>query len=440
MSSQAPEKAARFSAKHQLGSWSRKQGAASPVTQFSIPSIPSDVVIGKGLVLARVRGSELNLNGSVTTVDGITLQAGDVVFCPTQIDPVDNGLWVVQPDGAPWVRLSGGLEDWIVVVVRGGTAHGGTVWRSTTDITAVVGTDELYWEELVPMQYMLDHQTTTATTTVYGHVKIDGVTIGINGSGQLVAGLTGTGVANKIVKWSGASTLGYSNAISVGTGGGELAIDTSAMDALYLLQQGNHHGLKIVRNGAGAATAETVRIEAQDTTDGTTALLVTKAGPGNAFGPVHLAHGVVMNPISTGNTTNALVTMTEVELQSNFTPAAGFGVRQNVLLASSTTNRRLGAAQTVEWVTATDASRKARWKLLVSDTAERTAMIAEADGTAVKIGFFGSAAVVKPTALTAIDNSTVDTTYGTQERDVITNTRTRLSELETRLKNLGLLS
>lgn len=42
-------------------------------------------------------------------------------------------------------------------------------------------------------------------------------------------------------------------------------------------------------------------------------------------------------------------------------------------------------------------------------------------------------------ALTAADGSTVDATYGTQERDVIQNLVTRQAELETALQNLGLL-
>ena len=57
-----------------------------------------------------------------------------------------------------------------------------------------------------------------------------------------------------------------------------------------------------------------------------------------------------------------------------------------------------------------------------------------------KIGFYGVAAVARAAALTAKDTSTVDATYGTQERDVINNNRTRIGEIETALKNIGILT
>ena len=56
------------------------------------------------------------------------------------------------------------------------------------------------------------------------------------------------------------------------------------------------------------------------------------------------------------------------------------------------------------------------------------------------IGFFGVTPVGQPSSLTAANSSTVDSTYGTEERDVIQNLRTRVNELETKLQNLGLLA
>lgn len=43
-------------------------------------------------------------------------------------------------------------------------------------------------------------------------------------------------------------------------------------------------------------------------------------------------------------------------------------------------------------------------------------------------------------ALTAADGSTVDDTYGTEERDVIQNNVTRIAEIETALTNHGLIA
>lgn len=60
-------------------------------------------------------------------------------------------------------------------------------------------------------------------------------------------------------------------------------------------------------------------------------------------------------------------------------------------------------------------------------------------GTA-RIGFLGATPVIRQAALTAADATAVDATYGAEEAAVITNMRTRLGELETKLKAYGLLA
>ena len=57
-----------------------------------------------------------------------------------------------------------------------------------------------------------------------------------------------------------------------------------------------------------------------------------------------------------------------------------------------------------------------------------------------KVGFYGTAPATKPTALTAATAETIDTTYGEQEKKTIENLRTRVNQLEEKLKSLGLLS
>jgi hypothetical protein len=42
-------------------------------------------------------------------------------------------------------------------------------------------------------------------------------------------------------------------------------------------------------------------------------------------------------------------------------------------------------------------------------------------------------------SLTAVDGATVDATYGAQEQGVINNTRTRVTEIENALRNVGIL-
>ena len=60
--------------------------------------------------------------------------------------------------------------------------------------------------------------------------------------------------------------------------------------------------------------------------------------------------------------------------------------------------------------------------------------------TTQKIGFLNATPVARQAALTAKNTGTVDTTYGADERDVIENNRTRISELEDVLQAFGFLT
>ena len=104
------------------------------------------------------------------------------------------------------------------------------------------------------------------------------------------------------------------------------------------------------------------------------------------------------------------------------------------------TNRML-AAWSASFVDSAAASFKTRGTLLANDfNGEREAFRFEGDGSQPLIGFFGGTAVAKQSALTAKDASTVDSTYGAEERDVIKNNRTRIEEIEARLQNYNLVA
>lgn len=60
--------------------------------------------------------------------------------------------------------------------------------------------------------------------------------------------------------------------------------------------------------------------------------------------------------------------------------------------------------------------------------------------TTQRLGFYGSAPVVKPAALTAANVNAIDATYDAVEQAVLDNVRTRLNELVSRLQGLGLIS
>lgn len=123
------------------------------------------------------------------------------------------------------------------------------------------------------------------------------------------------------------------------------------------------------------------------------------------------------------------------------TAAAGLGINQRFAIEDAGgTVRSAGVIQCV----LTDATAGA-WKSQLGlygydSSAARLGIVIGGNGSATVIGFFGATPVVKPTALTATNASTVDSTYGAEEAAVINNTRTRVNELETKLQALGLLS
>ena len=69
-------------------------------------------------------------------------------------------------------------------------------------------------------------------------------------------------------------------------------------------------------------------------------------------------------------------------------------------------------------------------------------------GTGTKIGtatnqkfaFYNKTPIVQPTALTGEDATAINSVYDAVEEAVLNNVRTRLGEIETKLKDLGLLA
>lgn len=94
--------------------------------------------------------------------------------------------------------------------------------------------------------------------------------------------------------------------------------------------------------------------------------------------------------------TNATVNVLVIEHESSGTPVASFGTGLAFTGKSSATSARNMGRIRAAWTTATDASRKARITLSAYDTAERDALMIEADGSNPMLGFFGTAPIAKP--------------------------------------------
>ncbi len=151
-------------------------------------------------------------------------------------------------------------------------------------------------------------------------------------------------------------------------------------------------------------------------------------------------------PHSTANT--QLTVMSYNVLASGVTPAAGFG-QDHVFNAQADagTNRNMHLQRTT-WVSAVDASRKARTIFYIFDTGAREGFRIEASGTAPMIGFLGAAAVARQavTALTVsvgtADGTVADVGAAFNQATLNNNFRDladKINQLRTALVNLGLV-
>jgi hypothetical protein len=133
--------------------------------------------------------------------------------------------------------------------------------------------------------------------------------------------------------------------------------------------------------------------------------------------------------------------------------AVGLGARIIFRAETSTSTDTLQAFMYSSWTDATHATYKSRLTLGAYDSAtSREGLRLEADGSVARIGFYGSTAVVKPTALTATVAAAPAGGTGTAagawdtsgNRDLaiatINNLKTRVDQLETKLQALGLLT
>jgi hypothetical protein len=122
------------------------------VAAVLVRSFDTSRAADKELILARCATTANSArSGIVTTIDGITLVAGDLILVRAQTDPKENGIYVAVA-GAAWTRLKDDQGDDVirpgmVVQVREGTTLADTMWTCTSDAT-VVGTDNIVYAQL----------------------------------------------------------------------------------------------------------------------------------------------------------------------------------------------------------------------------------------------------------------------------------------------------
>lgn len=128
---------------------------------------------------------------------------------------------------------------------------------------------------------------------------------------------------------------------------------------------------------------------------------------------------------------NRLKTDDEFRSGSDIIARVGLGTQVKLGFDGTTAGISFGSA-------GTDILRRMEADVVGTPNSFRITKDLDHDGT--KAGFFGTAPTTKPTALTAANAETVDNTYGEPEAKTITNLRTRVNELEEKLKSLGLLA
>lgn len=194
------------------------------------------------------------------------------------------------------------------------------------------------------------------------------------------------------------------------------------------------------------AAGQVAVLATTDATSTTTGGFITASGVGIAKAAYI---GGLLDVASTFSQTLTDSTTTTISDLHTFrhnggTVATGFGTGQQWLLESDSTNNRNAARWTVEWATATDASRKARVIHYAYDTSAREALRLEASGSAAMVGFLGASAVIRQagTGETAgftagagtpvLDDSTFTGNVGA--------TAYRINDIVKALKNYGLLA
>lgn len=134
-----------------------------------------------------------------------------------------------------------------------------------------------------------------------------------------------------------------------------------------------------------------------------------------------------------------------LDRRTSGTPAAGFGVKYAVLGQSDTTTGQDLGSLVWSWATATNASRKSRFIVNVSDAAnDREVLRGEASGSAPMIGFLGATAIVRPAGTGETVGFTAGAGTAVKDDSTFTGnvgaTAYRISDIVKALKNLGLLT
>lgn len=181
-------------------------------------------------------------------IDGYTLVAYDNVLVRVQTNPVENGLYYVQPSGSA-VRsdfYEAGLQASLTVVnVGNGTIHDHTLWICTnSEGSDIIGTDGLTY---TLFKHELTHTTVNvATYTADPHDDIIGVTYTQTGTCTVTLPLIST-VGKKRYRVTDEGGNAKKNRITIAVSGADTICGETSTTV-----RNNYNSLSIYNNGVDA--------------------------------------------------------------------------------------------------------------------------------------------------------------------------------------------
>ena len=251
-----------------------------------------------------------SLSGT-TTIDSVSLVAGDRVLLTAQATASQNGIWVVQ-SGA-WTRPNDFNTDQssagALVVVTEGTVYHDQVWECTSDSGSdVIDTDNLDFtlsaQNGITLQKAYEEGNTITTDVSHGNVTFTGTQDFVLTLGNFSSTLTGNLTLNA------AGTLGIGTSATTGA----LNLGTGA--AARTITVGNSTGATsvAVNTGTGGFSANSLGVLTLDSTDNShftltassalnKTLLISATNSGGGTGIVNVSASGTIDIGSAGNLT-----------------------------------------------------------------------------------------------------------------------------------------
>lgn len=437
------------------GTVTEKEGGEAVITfplGVTLPINQSDVIGLVAALLAHTNSIAVNTANIVTNTANIAANAAAIALKPS----VNATIGVVPyKDGAasfadsPIKRISGTVIE--VPSIQGGananddiTIQGTSHATRTTSYVNLqpnggnvgVGTNTPLQHLHVEGNINIPNTTTTIGAIYQNNARlihtlglVGNLSIGLNAGAAIVpaSSFYNTFLGYGAGQFAGSSTV-QSIAIGTNCGGANWNANSGTLIGALISYGANTYGSRdvligtlIVRNGT-AGENSSICLGYGATVAGTGTVCIGSGqniSIGVAIGIANIISSAAMSvAIGKGNNISHIECIFLGQLgvsdrvsELRYNPGVGTSTRFGLNASSATVPDRKQFALDTSWIVSTDASRTARNIFQVGDYGGlREYLRADATGTAVKIGFFGVAAVARPAAYTPT-NITIDRSY-----------------------------